>query len=334
MTTSPAVSVVVIGRNEGERLERCLESIAIMRPIGAEVEVIYVDSASSDDSVERAAKWCAKVIRITPQHACAAAGRNAGWKAASSAIVLFLDGDTVLAPGFVAGSLHHFQDPQIAVVFGHRRELRPQSSIFNRVLDLDWVCPSGPALFCGGDALIRRSVLEKVHGYDEHLIAGEEPDMCWRIRALGYIVLHVDREMVAHDLAMTRWSQYWRRALRSGYALAEISTRFRRTNSPLWLRESRRNYVHGIALLALVLLVLPLSLIGSSFTPILAAIGSLSTLALRTAHRTKWRSADLVTRLLYGVHSHVQQVPILFGQLKYWIDRMTGRTPTLIEYKE
>src|SRR5262249_9222922 len=143
----------------------------------------------------------------------------------------------------------------------------------NRVLDLDWISPKREALFCGGDALIRRSVLEEVNGFDERLIAGEEPEMCWRIRAEGYKIVGGDRLMVAHDRAVSRCSQYWRRALRSGFALAEISTRFRHTSSPLWLRESRRNILQGIIMLALLLLAPTLAIVCRTPIPIVFAIG-------------------------------------------------------------
>jgi len=333
MMRRPDLSVVVIGRNEGERLIRCLESVTTMQPLGRAIELLYVDSASSDGSAERAFEYGAKVIRINPARPCAAAGRNAGWKAASAAIVLFLDGDTVLAPQFVADSLHHFDDPRVAVVFGRRSEIKPEASMFNRVLDLDWVFPEGRALFCGGDALIRRSVLEEVNGFDERLIAGEEPEMCWRIRARGYEIVGVDRSMVVHDLAMTRWSQYWSRALRSGFALAEISARFRHTSSPLWLRESRRNILHGTIMLALFLVAPTVAIVCRTPIPIVLVIGILSLLAVRTAYRARWKSGRLVTLLLYGLHSHLQHIPILFGQLMYRHAHRTGRVQGLIEYK-
>ena len=108
------------------------------------------------------------------------------------------------------------------------------------MLDLDWISVAGPADYCGGDAMVRRSLLEEVGGYDEHLMAGEEPEMCRRIRALGYTIMHVDRAMTSHDLGLKRFSQYWRRAVRTGYAYAEVSDRFRGTESPLWDREARR----------------------------------------------------------------------------------------------
>jgi hypothetical protein len=332
--SGPAVSIVIIGRNEGERLTRCLQSVAAIKAPAGGVEVIYVDSASTDGSPQRAAALGARVLTVRPARPCAAVGRNAGWRSARAPIVMFVDGDTLLAADFVAASLRDFADPRVAVVWGHRRELAAHDSIFNRVLDLDWIYPPGVSEFCGGDALMRRAVLQEVGGFDERLIAGEEPEMCQRIRARGYRILHVDRPMTGHDLAMTRSSQYWRRALRAGYAYAEVSDRFGADGINLWRTEARRNRVHGAMLLAVAAGAPAASLAMRSMAPIAAAAAIVVVLALRTAQRVRWKSPDFTTRLLYGLHSHLQQIPILFGQLRYWRDRRAGRIASLIEYKD
>jgi cellulose synthase/poly-beta-1,6-N-acetylglucosamine synthase-like glycosyltransferase len=333
MSGEQSLSVVIIGRNEGERLKRCLESVAaIDRPPGG-LEVIYVDSASTDGSRNWAESMGATVLEVRPERPCAAIGRNAGWRAASAPIVLFLDGDTVLAHDFVVDALPEFEDPKVAVVWGHRREIAPRASVFNRVLDLDWIYPPGVSEFCGGDALVRRDVLEQVVGFDERLIAGEEPEMCQRIRARGYTILHVDRPMTGHDLAIIRWSQYWRRAFRAGYAYAEISDRFAASGLNLWQSESRRNWIHGALILATAAFAIAGSLLIRSFAPLALFTALTMLLALRTASRVRWKSPDFNTRFLYGLHSHLQQVPILFGQLRYRRDRRTGHATGLIDYK-
>jgi Glycosyl transferase family group 2 len=171
-----------------------------------------------------------------------------------------------------------------------------------------------------------RRVLEEVGGFDERLIAGEEPEMCQRIRARGYTILHVDRAMTAHDLAMTHWRQYWRRAVRAGYAYAEVSGRFAAAGINLWQAEARRNRIHGVLLAALGLGAAAGSMLLRSGAPLWAAAIVMVLLALRTAHRVRWKSADFTTRFLYGLHSHLQQVPILCGQIRYWRDRHAGRT--------
>jgi glycosyltransferase involved in cell wall biosynthesis len=343
----PALSVVVIGRNEGERLRRCLQSVvAIAATVPGGMEIIYVDSGSVDNSVALAESEGARTLKLRPERPTAALGRNAGWQAARGETILFLDGDTILDPNFVAGAMPQFADPQVAVVWGHRRELYPEHSIYNRVLDLDWIYPPGPAPFCGGDALFRRSVLAAAGGYDETLIAGEEPELCRRIMALGFTIYHVDLPMTKHDIAMTRWRQYWKRASRAGHAYAEVSERFANTPNPFWSDECRRNRNRALTLLGLCLAGVLGSFAGVlasigvwSALPILLVLAVLFALAARTGYKARWKAPsgslhDAVTLFLYGVHSHLQQIPIFFGQLHYRWNRRKGRRALLVEYKQ
>ena len=158
--------------------------------------------------------------------------------------------------------------------------------------------------------------------------------MCQRIRTLGFSILRVDRPMTGHDLAMTRFSQYWRRAIRSGYAYAEVSTRFSGTDLPLWRTEARSNLIHGAGLLGIIVGAPLLSIALHSIVPIAAAVAIVTLLALRTAVRYRWKTSDLVTLLLFSLHSHLVHIPLLFGQLKFQLDRLAGRTRELIEYKD
>ena len=329
----PTLSVVVIGRNEGELLARCLESVQRMRWPGS-LELIYVDSCSSDESPELAGRAGAHVIRLDTGKPTAARGRNAGWRQASAPLILFLDGDTILDPDFPQRAFDALgADPSVAVIWGHRREIHPTTSIYNRVLDLDWIYPPGITDFCGGDALVRRDVLGRVGGYDESLIAGEEPEMCRRIRECGYKILHIDAPMVGHDLAITCFRQYWKRTVRAGYAYADVAARFRGAGEAFWVDEARRNIVRGVAMVVAPAAGLAISLAAASVVPALLAAGIFGMLAVRTACRARWKCAQWSTLLLYGIHSHVQQIPILWGQLKFHMDRRKGRRRQLIEYK-
>jgi cellulose synthase/poly-beta-1,6-N-acetylglucosamine synthase-like glycosyltransferase len=330
----PVLSIVVIGRNEGLRLARCLQSVAAMRGISGEKQVIYVDSASTDESPAMARAFGAEVIVLNAENSTAARGRNAGWRRASAPHVLFLDGDTVLHPDFPRLALEALaQNGAVAAVWGHRRELHPEHSLYNRVLDLDWIYAPGETDYCGGDALMRKSALEQVDGFDPSLIAGEEPELCRRLRHCTYRILHIDSPMTGHDLNITRFSQYWRRALRAGHAYAEIANRFRATSDPMWLRESKENLVRGGFWIA--------SLIGCMasliFTPVPFVIwcGLFLGLSCRSAWKARWK-APLQPALLFlfGIHSQFQQIPIFIGQLEFAWNRRAGRQRTLIEYKE
>ena len=333
---APAISVVIIGRNEGQRLARCLDSIRLIRGFESQsIEIIYVDSASKDGSPELAASYGAEVIVVHAERPTAALGRNAGWRAAKAEFILFLDGDTVLHPDFVEAALKPMkQDASIVAVWGHRREIHPEVSIYNRILDLDWVYAPGIAEFCGGDVLIRRHALVDVGGYDSELIAGEEPEMCRRMRALGYRILHIDHPMTGHDLQMTRWSQYWKRATRAGHAFAEISRRFRDSDDPAWNVERKRNLFRGIFWVASFAIAVAASVLSFNILPFALWIALLLALSLRSAWKSRWKSGNVVTLLLYGVHSHFQQIPICIGQLQFALDQRRGNRRALIEYKE
>ena len=331
--TRPLVSVVVIGRNEGQRLAACLKSVQQANSIDGEIELIYVDSASSDGSPELAESLGATVLRVTPQRPSAALGRNAGWRASTGINVLFLDGDTLLHPDFINHALKALDDSDVAVVWGHRREIHPEHSWYNRVLDLDWIYPAGVSEFCGGDALMRREILEQVDGFSEDLIAGEEPELCQRIRALGKVIRHLDQPMTGHDLAMTRFQAYWKRALRAGHAYAEVSQRMKTTAFPLWLNECRRNALHATVLLLFLIGAMALSLMTYAILPGLGLLVSYGFLIVRSAYKARWKNASPLTLLLYGVHSHFQQIPIACGQLSYWYHRFSKQHHALIEYK-
>lgn len=329
----PALSVVIIGRNEGQRLARCLASVRAMRGVTGTIEIIYVDSASTDDSVRLAQSYHAQVIVLSDERPTAARGRNAGWRAACAPFVLFLDGDTILDPDFAACALPHFANDKVAVVCGQRREIAPGNSVYNRVLDLDWVFQKGEAAYCGGDALMRRAVLQELDGYDASLIAGEEPDLCCRMRLRGYVILQTGEPMTGHDLAITRCSQYWRRAVRTGYAYAQVARRFRHTAQPLWSAEVKHNFTRGGALAGLLCASLASAWLLQALWPLAFAFFMFATLVLRTALKTRWKAPQFTTRLLYGAHSHLQQIPILIGQFLFWRDQWMQRRRALIEYK-
>jgi cellulose synthase/poly-beta-1,6-N-acetylglucosamine synthase-like glycosyltransferase len=326
----PVLSVVIIGRNEGERLERCIlsaQNVAGWTPS----EILYVDSGSTDGSVDLAARLGAIVLPLSPGAFTAARARNLGWRQAAGELVLFLDGDTILNADFPLAALAELQkDASNAAAWGHRREACPCLSVYVRVLDLDWVFAPGETPYCGGDVLMRRAALESVDGFDETLIAGEEPEMCRRMRTLGWHIQHIDHPMTLHDLAITRFFQYWRRSQRAGYAYAAVSARFRDTSDPMWSEDARRNRLRGLFWIATPLVALTASIALMSLLPLALWLLILVAAAARTASQNRWKQAPWTTLLLYGFHSHLQQIPIFSGQLQF----LFNRNKALMEYKD
>lgn len=316
--TTPRVGVVIIGRNEAAHLGDCIASVRAMHYPPERVEVLYIDSDSQDGSAELAEAAGVRVLRLQGLPMTAARGRNAGWRALDAALVLFLDGDVVVDPDFLARSVRYFADPALVSVWGMLRERNPEASIYNRICDLDWVYPFGPVELFGGIALVRRAGLEAVGGFNEHLAAGEEPELSRRLRERGWSILHTDEPMALHDLAMMHWSQYWKRLVRSGVAYAQVAEMYADTADPMWSGAARSNRRRGAFWLLMPGFAALAALVLHSAWP--CAVGLLLTAAmiLRSAWKARDRSRSWVTLLLFGVHAQFQHLPILLGQWRYW----------------
>ncbi|MCC5870161.1 MAG: glycosyltransferase, partial [Gammaproteobacteria bacterium] len=225
-SVGPGVGVVAIGRNEGERLRICLQSLRA--PDGSPMPVVYVDSGSSDDSVALARALGVEVVQLDMSIAFTAArARNAGVERLRELLpqakyVQFIDGDCELDSSWLEPALAFLEAHQeFAVVCGRRRERYPERSIYNLLCDFDWDGPCGEVAACGGDSLVRLPALQTVGGFRASLIAGEEPELCVRLRRAGWKIMRLDREMCLHDAAMYRFSQWWKRSSRAGHAYAE-----------------------------------------------------------------------------------------------------------------
>lgn len=315
------VAAIVIGRNEGVRLTACLASIR-----GKAHPVIYVDSGSTDGSVETAKATGAEVVKLDlSMPFTAARARNAGLKYLAEidppgVYVQFLDGDCVLREDWIEAALAEVEaNPKIAVVCGRRRERFPQDSLWNRLIDMEWDTPVGEAKACGGDALMRRAAIDEVGGYRDELIAGEEPEMCFRLRGKDWRILRIDAEMTWHDAAMTRISQWWKRNTRAGHAFAESAALHGMGPERFCVAETRRAVLWGAGLPAMAflgLLVTPWSLA-------LLLLYPLQVLRLLA----KGVPADRAVFLTLGRFPEAQ------GVWQYCRARLLGRRQALIEYK-
>lgn len=317
---STQIGAVVIGRNEGARLVACLGSI----PDGVS-PVIYVDSGSTDGSVAAARAAGAVVVELDMgQPFTAARARNEGLAAlhlhGRTGFVQFIDGDCILQPGWIDAALAAFSiHPKAAVVCGRRRERFPEATMWNRLCDAEWDTPIGEAKACGGDALIRTDAITAVGGYNPALIAGEEPELCLRLRADGWQVWRISAEMTLHDAAMTRFSQWWKRSRRAGHAYAEGAALHGAPPERHWVAETRRALLWGI--------VLPLAgLAGMLVTPWAAGLVLIIYL-LQALRLMRHFGTERGFFLLLG------KTPEAMGVIEYVLNRFRNRRAGLIEYK-
>lgn len=319
----PRTGVVAIGRNEGERLKRCLLSLR-----GSGCPIIYVDSDSIDGSREVATMLGARTVPLDLSSPFTAArARAEGFAALESThpgleSVFFLDGDCEVEHGFLAAAEQFLADhPDFAVVCGRRRERFPVASRFNRLIDHEWNTPVGEATACGGDALIRTGAYREAGGFDPGMLAGEEPELCARLRRKSWRIMRIDAPMTIHDAAMDRFSQWWRRAIRSGMGYAQTWSVTRHgEGAGLYQKELVRALIWAGALplisLALAMLFNPVLVL---FWPGLTGL-QFARLAVRNGTFASFLS-------IIGKYAE------LTGIIRFAMRRLRGRVGSTVTYK-
>lgn len=216
----PPVAVVAIGRNEGERLRDCLRSVR-----RSAERVVYVDSGSSDGSPELAAEEGAVVHELAADRPFSAArGRNEGLALAAErwldlAYVQFVDGDCLLDEDWLrTGAAFLDEHPEVAMLCGDNEEEFPEASPYNALCAIEWRGAAGEVEACGGNAMVRVAPFSELGGFDAAIAAGEEPELCLRLRRAGWTIRRLAAPMTVHDANMHRFADWWRRAARSGKA--------------------------------------------------------------------------------------------------------------------
>ncbi|MCW2391641.1 glycosyltransferase involved in cell wall biosynthesis [Sphingobium sp. B1D7B] len=333
----PRTGIVAIGRNEGERLKRCLRSAP------ADCPVIYVDSGSTDGSIAFAQSLGIGVVELdvaTPF--TAARARNAGWRRLLADhptldFVQFVDGDCELAPDWIGRAEKALDaEPSLCAVFGRRRERFPAASFYNALCDDEWNVPIGLVEACGGDVLFRVAALSQADGYDGSLIAGEEPDLCLRLGRMGWQVRRIDAEMTLHDADIHHARQQWLRARRAGYAFAEHVARHGDAAFPSWRRQRNSILLWGGVIPLLILGAILLGLISGTAPLIWAALVMLlmyPAQVVRIAARKRAAGSPLRFAMGYGLWMMLGKFAQFGGLARYHLRARGGGPARLIEYK-
>lgn len=323
------VGIVAIGRNEGERLRQCLHSV-----VGKVARVVYVDSGSTDSSVELAVGLGVEVVELdlsTPF--TAARARNAGFAhllqiEPQIKYVQFVDGDCEIVEGWLDFAQQELETKSnVAVVCGRRRERFPEQSIYNQLCDMEWNTPIGEAKACGGDSMMRVAAFQQVGGFNSTLIAGEEPELCVRLRQQEWKILRLDAEMTLHDAQMLRFSQWWKRALRAGHAYAEGASLHGREDGH-WKKESKSIWFWGCYLPMLAFgLAIP-----SGGLSLLLLLGYP---ALFSRIFIKQRRQNICSKnaALYAISCVLGKFAQVGGTLGFLRSKLLGTKSQLIEYK-
>jgi GT2 family glycosyltransferase len=333
---SRSIGLVVIGRNEGDRLARCLASVRTIP------NRVYVDSGSTDGSVALARTEGALVVQLpVPPHFTAARARNAGLALLLGndpdlEYVQVVDGDCEVQPGWVDAALSVLsQDPNLALVFGRLRERFPERSVYNAIYDDEWNVPVGEATSCGGIVLFRVAALRQVGFYNPSIIAGEDSELAIRLRKAGWRLRSIEVEMALHDAAVTRFGQWWTRTRRTGHCFAELAFLHPDDADRDWSHPVRSALFWGGFMPFLLLTAILLALILDSRFWIAAALiflpWPLKIWSLSRRQRLRGLSAKIAN--VSGALLMIGKLPQLLGAINYHWNRLTGRASRLIEYK-
>ena len=328
LITQAQVGVVVIGRNEGERLICCLKSL-----LDKDIVVVYVDSGSTDNSINEAGKLGANTLMLNLDIPFTAArARNEGFQrliqiSPNLQYVQFVDGDCEVMPEWINNGVDFlYRHQNVAVVSGRCKERYPEKSIYNLMCDFEWNTSIGESKASGGNAMMRVKVFQDFSGFRNQLIAGEEPELCVRFRKAGWKIWRLDTEMVLHDAAITKFSQWWKRNVRGGYAFAEGAYLHGAPPECHWVNESRRSILWGLIIPTSIVLV---SIFCWQCGLIIALIYPLqiARLALRNKRELKPQPWLLASFNVLG------QFAEMLGQFRFYYQRILGTKMKLIEYK-
>jgi glycosyltransferase involved in cell wall biosynthesis len=327
-----AIAIVVIGRNEGERLIRCLKSV-----LGQADVIVYVDSGSTDDSCAAARSLGVQVVELdTSIPFSAARARNAGFDWISQQTpqvkyVQFIDGDCEVVAGWLsAAALELAENPEVVAVCGWRQERYPQASAFNRICDVEWHWGNvGEVEQFGGDVMIRASALQAVGGYNDQVIAAEDDELGVRLRQAGGKLVRIDRDSTLHDANILHFSQWWKRAQRCGYAYALVSSLHGRSPERKFVQEVRRTMLWG-SLFPLITILLAIPSHGLSLLLLLKYPIGMG----RTIQYTRQRGFSWDDSIPWGLSCGLSAFPESVGLLQFYWNQLRQKQHRIIEYKE
>jgi rhamnosyltransferase len=200
MTTALQCSVVIRAYNESENLGRLLEGITHQSI--KDVELVLVDSGSTDATIPVAEYYGAKIVRIEPDEFTFGRSLNRGIQAASAELVVIASAHVYpVYPDWIECLLRPFVRPEVAVVYGKQRGAADsqfsEHQIFRQWFpDADIENQSTP--FCNNaNSAVRRSLWER-HPYDETLTGLE--DVAWAkwAQSQGGHVAYVAHAVVTH----------------------------------------------------------------------------------------------------------------------------------------
>lgn len=324
-----SVGAVVIGRNEGERLKQCMKSV-----LGQIDKILYVDSGSTDGSAEYVKSIGVDVLPLDMNLPFSAArARNIGFKLLNEKndelqYIQFIDGDCQCCEGWLVYAYTYLQNNEtVAVVAGKRSEKYPEKSIYNMLCDIEWNTPTGEAKACGGDFMIRKKAFKQVGGFNDTVIAGEEPELCYRLKKKNWSIIRLDHPMTIHNAEIIHFSQWWKRCQRSGHAYAQGLFLHIHDGKKYCLKESIRIWFWAIIFPTFIF-------ISSVFINIYSIFIATAYIFqfVRIVFRNYKRIKKFKLSSIYALFTIIGKWPEFIGQLIFLKKKLLKEKFTIIEY--
>lgn len=243
----PLVSVVVIGRNEAKNLPSCIRSIRKMSYSQDRLEVMYVDTDSTDGSSDVASSLGVKVYEEHSDFPSPGRARNRGWREAHHDLVHFVDGDMTVAPSYLVEAVTYLGADNVVCVIGRLEEHGSPHSLLSTALEYPWKSRQpGFVDAPGAGGTFLRTALAEIGGYNPEILKGQETELGRRLRACGYRILMIDRPMGVHDYQIDGFRDLWQRSATIGRSFARVLHLPPSESLASEQRAARRSLLQGV----------------------------------------------------------------------------------------
>ncbi len=215
------ISIVVIGFNESKNLDNTFKAIQRINYPKDKIEIIYIDSGSSDGSTDIAKKYTSKVF-VEAKYPSAGRNRNRGMIESNSEIIHFIDGDVIIDPDYLINIQGLFNEMGVHAIVGQLGEQEP--TIYNRMAGLNNAKKvEGFTNFTSTGATYLKAPLMKVNGYDERILRGQESELGERFREAGFKIWCTIHLMGSHNYNLKNLRKYLKKYRVDGKSLVQVS---------------------------------------------------------------------------------------------------------------